>query len=313
MSCLLYPVCKWLESKRLGRNLSISISIASLFVPLTGLIVLLVFQIQGFSAQWPEIKMKLLNLYLDISVYLNMRFGISFEFQENWLLDLAGSSGSKILPFLGSTTVGLSIALVLALIIPLLAALILYYRAMLVEVLFALFPGQSKAEVRQLLQDSITAYYGFVKGMLLVYLVVAILNSIGLALIGVPQPILFGTVASVLTFVPYVGIMVASLLPMSVAWIAFNSIWYPIGVVVVFAIVQVLEANVIFPLAVSNRLKINMLVTFVAILAGGVVWGAAGMILFIPFLGILKLVADRLPGLKILALLLGNGDEPELK
>jgi predicted PurR-regulated permease PerM len=149
--------------------------------------------------------------------------------------------------------------------------------------------------------------------MLVVYLLVAILNSIGLALIGVPQPILFGTVASILTFVPYVGIMVASLLPMSVAWIAHNSVWYPLGVVVVFAIVQVLEANVIFPMAVSNRLKINTLVTLVAILAGGIVWGASGMILFIPFLGILKLLADRSPGLKTLALLLGNGHEPELK
>ncbi len=311
ISCLLYPVCKWLESRGLGRNLSITLSLLALFVPLTGLILLLVNQLQGFTSQWPDIKIRLLGLYSDVSQFVNVRFNISFESQENWLLDLLGNSGSKIIPFLGSTTYGLSIALVLVLLIPLLAALMLYYRNMLVEVLFRLLPEVSKANVRQLLQDSITSYYSFVKGMLMVYLIVAVLNSIGLAVLGIPQPILFGTIASLLTFVPYVGIVVASLLPVSVAWISYNSVWYPVGVVIVFTAVQVLEANVIFPMAVSNRLKINTLVTLVAILAGGILWGAAGMILFIPFLGILKLVADRSPGLKTLSMLLGNGDKAD--
>ncbi len=310
-SCLLYPVCKWLESKRLGRNLAITLSLSALFVPLMGLFLLLVFQLKAFTSQWPEIRIRLLELYANVSQFLNLRFNISFESQENWLLDLAGKSGSKILPFLSSTTYGLSIALVLLLLIPLLSALMLYYRTMLVEVLFRLFPGVPKSNVRQLLQDSITSYYSFVKGMLLVYFIVAVLNSVGLALLGIPQPILFGTIASLLTFVPYVGILVASLLPMSVAWISYNSIWYPIGVVIVFSVVQVLEANVIFPMAVSNRLKINTLVTLLAILAGGIIWGAAGMILFIPFMGILKLIADRSPNLKTLSIFLGTGYEQE--
>ena len=93
------------------------------------------------------------------------------------------------------------------------------------------------------------------------------------------------------------------------AWITYNSIWYPLGVVGIFMLVQYLEANLIFPLAVSSRLKINALVTIVVIIAGGIVWGVAGMILFIPFLGILKLVADRTPSLKTLALILGGDSD----
>jgi predicted PurR-regulated permease PerM len=68
-----------------------------------------------------------------------------------------------------------------------------------------------------------------------------------------------------------------------------------------------LEAYLIFPFAVGGSLKINTLVIMVVILVGGMLWGGAGMILFIPFVSILKLIADRTEGLETLAILLGEG------
>ena len=73
-----------------------------------------------------------------------------------------------------------------------------------------------------------------------------------------------------------------------------------------FSVVQYLEANVIFPFAVSSRLNVNTLVMLVAIFAGGLIWGLAGMILFVPFVGIAKLVADHHPGWKTASMILGN-------
>lgn len=142
--------------------------------------------------------------------------------------------------------------------------------------------------------------------MLVVYLIVGALNSAGLLLLGVPHAVLFGFLAAVMTFIPYVGIIVASLLPISISWITFNSAWYPIGVILVFTIVQYLESNIIFPWAVSSKLQINTLATLIVIVAGGILWGAAGMILFIPFVAIIKLIADQTENLKWLSLLLGN-------
>ncbi|MBK8820708.1 MAG: AI-2E family transporter [Saprospiraceae bacterium] len=74
----------------------------------------------------------------------------------------------------------------------------------------------------------------------------------------------------------------------------------------VFGIVQLLEAYLIFPLAVGKRLKINTLVVFIMIISGGMLWGAAGMILFIPMISIVKLVADNTPSLRYLSELLGD-------
>jgi predicted PurR-regulated permease PerM len=125
-------------------------------------------------------------------------------------------------------------------------------------------------------------------------------------LTALPHAVFFGFIASVLTFIPYVGIMAASLLPIAVSWLTYDSVWYPIGVIVVFSIVQYLEANVIFPIAVGNRLHVNALLILVVIITGGILWGASGMILFVPYVGILKLIADRTEGWESLATLLGD-------
>jgi predicted PurR-regulated permease PerM len=78
--------------------------------------------------------------------------------------------------------------------------------------------------------------------------------------------------------------MISSLLRCSIL-ITFNSIWYPLGVVLVFSIVQALEAYVIFPFAVGRRLKINTLVIIIMITAEGF-YGALRNDLFIPFASI---------------------------
>ena len=198
-------------------------------------------------------------------------------------------------------------------IMPVFSALILYYRDRLVNVLYKLFPMDKKESIHEILIGTIQTYYNFVKGMLLVYLIVGILNSIGLAIIGIPHPITFGFIASILTFIPYLGIIISSLLPITISWITYESIWYPLGIIIVFTIVQLLESNLIFPFAVGKHLKINPLIIIIAIIAGGILWGAAGMILFIPFTSILKLITDRTESLKTLSLLLGNESTPKKK
>ncbi|MFM7900861.1 MAG: AI-2E family transporter, partial [Bacteroidota bacterium] len=132
------------------------------------------------------------------------------------------------------------------------------------------------------------------------------LNTIGLLVLGIPHAILFGFLTAFMTFIPYIGIIIASLLPISYAWITYDSAWYPLGVIAIFTFVQYLEANLIFPWAVSQRLKLNTLATLMVIILGGILWGAAGMILFVPFAAILRLVAERMDGWEGLARFLGQ-------
>jgi len=73
-----------------------------------------------------------------------------------------------------------------------------------------------------------------------------------------------------------------------------------------FSFIQILEAYIIFPYAVGSRLKINMPIIILVVIIEGIIWGAAGMILFIPFISIAKLIANRTKSLETLSLLLGD-------
>jgi predicted PurR-regulated permease PerM len=313
LSFIMYPICKWLESKGFNKIISISICIFSVSVLLFSILYLLFIQLIAFFNEWQLLKIKLLEVVSQISVFHSEIIGISLEDQSIFIKDLINNSGNQALILLKNVIYSLSEYLFILIMIPVFSSLILYYRHLLVNVLYHVFPSEKKVAIIEILLETIHAYYNFIKGMLLVYLIVGILNSIGLAIIGVPHPILFGFIASILTFIPYIGIMISSLLPITVSWITFNSIWYPIGVIGVFGFVQLLESYVIFPLAVGSRLKINTLVILITIVVGGILWGAAGMILFIPFISILKLIADRVERLKILSLLLSEASDDKNK
>lgn len=307
ISFILYPICQALEKKGVPRGLAIGFNLLWLSALLGLIVYLLFYQFGRFINDWPALKQKLSFAYHELQHYIFIKTGVTLPEQDNWLKQTISQSSGNVFKFLKTFIYNAAINVVLLILIPILSGLILYSRERWVKVLYMLLPNLEHQEIRNILKESIHAYYNFIKGMGTVYIVVAILNCIGLIILGIPHAILFGCIASVLTFIPYVGILVASLLPITISWLTFDSIWYPIGVIVIFTIVQYLEANVIFPLAVSSRLSLNTFITIVVILIGGLLWGAAGMILFIPFIGIIKLIADRSEKLAGLSMLLGNG------
>jgi predicted PurR-regulated permease PerM len=186
------------------------------------------------------------------------------------------------------------------------AALFLYNRETFVQFLAKLAGGSHRQQLQVILAETINTYFHFIKGMIQVYLIVGVLNSIGLLALGIPHAILFGMLTAIMTIIPYVGIFISALLPISIAWITKDAVWYPLGVVAVFTFVQYLEANIIFPKVVATQLKVSTWATLVAIVAGGILWGVSGMILFIPFIGILKIVTEHIPEWGALNILLGR-------
>lgn len=306
---ILYPICKWMETKGINKGIAIVISILGVTLLAGAIIYLLFVQFSEFLEEWQSLRIKLGETINQLSVFISERFDISLEKQTEFINNTLNNSGSQAFSIVRNTAYSLSESVFFLLMIPVFSTLILFHRQMLSNALYELFPKEKKNTIHEILVETINAYYNFIKGMLVVYLIVGLLNSIGLLLIGVPHPFLFGFIASILTFIPYVGIMISSLLPIAISWITYNSIWYPLAVIAVFSIVQLLEAYLIFPFAVGNRLKINTLVIIIAIIVGGILWGAAGMILFIPFVSVMKLIADRTPSLKTLSVLLGDGEQ----
>ncbi len=306
ISFILYPICKWMEKKGINGTVAILANLLLVTLLMGGIIFLLFSQLNNFGAEWPLLQTKLIQSYQEFSMYLSTDWGITQAQQQLWLAQFSENSTAHLFGLVQQTISSSVVSLVLLLLIPIYSFLILFYRTRLLKALVLLLPASYQSGIIEIVQLAIHSYYGFIKGMLLVYLIVGVLNSVGLLMLGIPHAILFGCIAAILTFIPYVGIMAASLFPVTIAWVTYDSIWYPLGVVAIFAIVQYLEANLIFPWAVARKLNLNTLMTIVAIIVGGILWGAAGMVLFVPFAAILKLVAERIKGGEGLAVLLGD-------
>lgn len=304
ISFMYHPLGLWVERK-FGRPVSILVCLLLLVGFGFLLAQILINSVTRLYRQFQDSKEKVIGLGDEMTRFLEAYFGVTPEMidriSHRMVEDVLGQSVSII-----TETVLLSgetVAVVA--IIPILTALILHNRELLVRFAMMLVPEGQAEGITSTVKEITGTYFRFAKGMVVVYALVATLNTLGFLAIGLPNALYFGGLASLLTFFPYVGIFIGGSAAVIVAWTTFESVWPPLAVIGVLTIVQYLEANVIFPLAVGRQLKVNSLATLVVIFLGGLVWGGAGMVLFPPMLGILKLLSDRIQGLEALSILLG--------
>ncbi|WP_128543168.1 AI-2E family transporter [Larkinella soli] len=308
ISFVSYPVCRYLEKKGWPRSLAIAACLLGLLLFFAGIGGILITGILQVAREWDVVSREFGDVAGRLMQFLNDRFNLTPEQQSNYLRRSGQEALSSVGAILGSLVSFSATSLAMLIIIPVFVALILANREILVAALMAWLPERFRQTGREVLHESVAAYYQFVKGMAIVYLVVGILNSVGLALFGIENFLFFGFLASILTFIPYFGILIGGAVPVAVAWTGSPA--QALGVVLMFAFVQYLEANLIFPRAVGHRLKINTLVMLISIILGGLLWGGAGLVVIPPMIGILKIVADKIEDWKPLAILLGT-DETE--
>jgi predicted PurR-regulated permease PerM len=194
-------------------------------------------------------------------------------------------------------------------IIPVFSALLLFHRRTYVRALTGLVSPDLAARLPALLHKVVRNFARFIGGMVQVYLIVGVLNCIGFLVLGVPNAILFGMLTAVATMIPYAGILISALLPITLAWTTTGSLWQPVGIIAVLAVVQYLEANLIFPKVVGGRLGLSTMSSLLAIFVGALLWGVAGMVLFLPFLSIVKLLCEEMPEWEPLGLLLSSAEQ----
>ncbi|WP_152266503.1 AI-2E family transporter [Agriterribacter humi] len=302
IAMILYPVCKWLEQRHFPRSAAIAVCLLIVTLLFAGVAALLIWQINVFRQDAPELIKKLRITGEEVQQWITESFGLT---TANWMEQGIGNTGGIVKAAIDNT---LNMLFMLFL-IPIYSALFLYHRRVFVRFLQRIVSSRYLPQLNMVLQKMIDVYFNYIKGMVLVYIIVGVLNSIGLLALGIEHAFLFGMLCAIMTIIPYIGIVVSALLPISVAWLSTGSIWYPIGVVGIFAVVQYLEANVIFPRVVGVQLNVSTWAMLVAIIAGGILWGVSGMILFIPFVALLKISTDYIEEWEPLNILLSRSDD----
>jgi predicted PurR-regulated permease PerM len=146
----------------------------------------------------------------------------------------------------------------------------------------ALVPRDHADTVSRLSQESSAVLGAFLRGQLLVMLVLGVLYGIGLSLVGLNLGILIGIVAGVLTFVPYLGPATVILLGGIAALVQYGDWQHLLGVLAVFSVGQVIESYWLTPKLVGDRIGLHPVAVIFAVLAGGQLFGFLGMLLALP-------------------------------
>jgi predicted PurR-regulated permease PerM len=137
-------------------------------------------------------------------------------------------------------------------------------------------------------------------------LILAILNSTGFLLLGIKHAILFGVLAAMLNIIPYIGVMIGSILPILMALLTKDEIGYALGALGVCVFVQFLDNNFITPYVVGSSVSINPLTATIVLVASAIIWGISGMILCLPLAGMFKVIFDNIESLKPYGFLIGE-------
>lgn len=185
---------------------------------------------------------------------------------------------------------------------------ILLSRKQLRKFYYLSFKKKNRHIANRILEQISLVYARYVRGMVYVMCIVAVLTGLGLFLLGIQHAIYLGLLAGFLTVVPYFGIFVSAAIPVFIALLTKDSLWYPAGVIGVFLVVQFLEGNIITPKIMGDQVGLNPLMVIISIIIFGAIGGVLGMILTIPILALLKIVSYYIPGWKPLRHLLKSSN-----
>lgn len=305
IALLLYPVCRWLEKKRIPRGLAIILAILGMLIIMGGIGFLLTNEVMRLSSELPVMQERIGIAFEDLQAWIERRFKMSPQAQIEWVetktsefLETSGTFMGGII----NATAGFLIAIGL---IPFYIFFILYYRDLIKEFVYNANQEANHENVTQILTNIQKVVQHYLLGLSTVIGIVFVMNFIALLLIGVKHALLFAILAALLTAIPYIGVFIGSMLPALYALAMTGSFVQPLLIYASFTVIQNIEANIITPKITGGRVSINPLTAIVALLFGGMVWGIMGMIMFIPLVAIVKVVFDNIEPLKPYGLLLG--------
>lgn len=307
ISFILFPIVKKLESWGFNKLLSAFLSLLLVIVIIAGSIVLFSAQIINLSDHLSDFSGKIMNTLSDAVIFINDNVNFIDELEREELVEngkqwLKDSSGS----LLQNTFSGTAAFFTGFLSTIIFSFLILIYREGLTNAFVSFGDDENKSKIFRMLKNIQHVGKQYLSGMFLLILILGFANSIGLMIIGIDSPFLFGFLTAILSIVPFIGTTIGATIPVLYAFMSSDSLWVPIAVILLFWVIQIVESNFLNPKIVGSSLNVNALVAILSLLIGASVWGVVGMVLFLPFAAILKVICEEFEQLKPVAMLISD-------
>ena len=292
------PLVDRLEARKLSRTLAVTLVFTGL--TLFALVLLLILvplaekQLSAFFGSLPAYIDWLQNTAMP---WLQQRLNLAETpdigdlkqaVQENW--QRAGGIAVKLIGSItqsGSTLLQVLANLIL---VPVLTFYLLRDWDVLVARVRELLPRHIEPLVSQLSRDADEVLGAFMRGQLLVMLGLGLIYSIGLWIAGLHYALLIGMIAGLLSFVPYLGVIIGIVLAGIAGVFQFDSITDLWPVAVVFGIGQLVESFLLTPYLVGDRIGLHPVAVIFAIAAFGQLFGFFGILLALPAAAVVMVV-----------------------
>ncbi len=146
---------------------------------------------------------------------------------------------------------------------------------------------------------------GYLATISLMNLGVGVLNGLSIWAFGLPDPLLWGTVAFLLNYIPILGALTGMVIFFFVGLFTFSSVLWALAPAGVYLLIHILEGETVTPMLLARRFTLNPLLVIVALMFWDWLWGVSGALLAVPLLAVFKILCDNIDGLTPLGHLLG--------
>lgn len=304
IAILLNPIVNSLVQRKVNKIVAISVAVLFAIIAVLGVLYVVSSQINMISDTYPQLKVKFNVTSTQLIQWVSTKLNIRVSKIYAWMAVTQTEALSNFA--IGARLTEAGQLLMTGVLLPVYLFMILFYKPLLLEFIRKLFKLEHHNTVVEVLTNSKKIIQNYLAGLFIELIIIAVLNSVGLLVIGIDYAIILGITGAILNIIPYIGGIVAIALPMSIAFITKDSITYPILVFLVYIFIQFIDNHYIIPRIVASRVKINALVSIIVVLIGGAIWGIPGMFLSIPLTAIIKVIFDHIDSMKPWGFLLGN-------
>ncbi|HKJ78779.1 MAG TPA: AI-2E family transporter, partial [Prolixibacteraceae bacterium] len=288
---LIYPITWRIERNGVPRVFSILLVIVVALVIMGLSVFYFSINLPTLSVDLNGIKQQILSESTSLKFMIEDQFGVDLNSMEYYSERAVDGIINAIQSSSGNIFEATATILFQVFILPVFTFFILFYRTKTAYFIFRLVGRKRRLKAIKILREVSAVTSKYLGGILLVVLILAFLNSLGLLIIGVPHAIVLGVGSALLNLIPYFGTLIGALIPIIYILISVpNPMDMAVQVVIMFIIVQFLENNIITPNVVGGNVKLNPLTIIIGLLVGNLIWGIPGMLIAIPYIAILKVV-----------------------
>lgn len=301
------PLVERLSHYRLARPVSALLVILTMLLVVFVLVLSLIPLLREEGLQLFSRLPDLINLTNEkLAPWLQAHFGITFKLQlsrtevQQFLIDHWGNLQTVLTHVFHSALNGGAVVIQLLstlLITPVAVFYLLRDWPVLLQRIENLIPRAWHRKTVDLIKDIDNILAEFLRGQILVMVVLAAYYSLALAIFGINFALLLGLLTGILIFIPYLGFTLGFALSLAVATLQFAG-WQPImAVLLIYGVGQLLESFILTPFLVGERIGLHPLAVIFALMAFGQLFGFFGILLALPASAALLVSLRRLRAL----------------